>query len=158
MSIKAGIKENSLERDNSSKIDRRWQKFQKDLGYTDEELALYMSNPKHIKAMENASDFSTYNIVVEIIESKNCGAGYRVGDKFVIGGDGCLMSNESPPKLCLAALYAMKPLVDRMWQAFYHGSTEVLHDTVHCPDVGVENGGWGKVLMRVYAVSKKKND
>jgi uncharacterized repeat protein (TIGR04076 family) len=155
MSKKAGIKENQLDKDQSSKIDRRWRKFQEHLGFSDEELATYMSNPKHIKAMEYASNFSTHNIVVEIIESKNCGAGYQVGDKFVIGGDGCLISNESPSKLCLAALYAMKPLVDRMWQAFYNGSYEVLHDTVHCPDVGVENGGWGKILMRVRAVPKK---
>jgi hypothetical protein len=41
-----------------------------------------------------------------------------------------------------------------MWQAFFNNSTEVLHDTVHCPDVGVRHGGAGTVTMRMRIVPK----
>jgi hypothetical protein len=43
-----------------------------------------------------------------------------------------------------------------MWQAFLNNSTEILHDTVHCPDVGVRQGGAGTVTMRVRAVPKEE--
>ena len=43
-----------------------------------------------------------------------------------------------------------------LWQAFFDGKTEVLHDTIRCPDVGVHQGGWGEITMRVRAVPKKK--
>jgi uncharacterized repeat protein (TIGR04076 family) len=139
----------------NSKIEGRWRRFQEHLGYTDEELALYRSNPKHVKAMEAASKFAKYKIVIEIIESHNCGMGYKVGDRFVVDGDGSLILSECPPKLCVAAIAGLKSLVDRMWQAFYDSKSEVLHDTVTCPDVGVQRGGWGEITMRVHALPKK---
>jgi uncharacterized repeat protein (TIGR04076 family) len=145
-----------MKKDQAAKIERRWQKFQEHLGYTNEELAIHRSIPTHVKAMEKASKFATHNIVIEVIESKNCGAEYEVGDKFVVDGEGCLVLNECPPRLCIAAIYSLKTLVDRMWQAFYEDSIEVLHNTVRCPDVGVQRGGWGEITMRVKAVRRKK--
>jgi hypothetical protein len=73
-----------------------------------------------------------------------------------VEGDGSLVLDECPSKLCIAAIYAFKSLVDRMWQVFYDGSAEVLHDTVRCPDVGVRRGGWGEITMRVRAVPKDR--
>jgi uncharacterized repeat protein (TIGR04076 family) len=145
-----------MDMDETDKIEKRWRKFQKHLGYTDEELTIYRSDLKKVKAMEGAAKFASYKIVIEIIEAHNCGMGYKVGDRFVVDGDGSLILSECPPKLCVAAIYAFKSLVDRMWQAFYDGSAEVLHDTVHCPDVGVRQGGWGEITMRVHAVQKDK--
>ncbi len=133
-------------------ITKRWKKFQEHLEYTDEELSIHRSNPKHIKAMENAPKFASHRIIIEVIESHNCGAGYKVGDKFVVDGEGFLVAPECPQKLCVAVISAFKPLVDRMWQAFYNDSTDVLHDTVQCPDVGVHRGGWGEIVMKVHAV------
>ena len=70
------------------------------------------------------------------------------------GAGACLVLDRCPPRICAAAVWAFKPLIDRMWEAFANGSTEVFHDTVRCPDVGVERGGAGEITMRIRAVPK----
>ena len=140
--------------DKASKTEQRWKKVQEHLGFTDEEMAIYRSFPSHVKAMEKAPAFATHEMVIEIIDAHNCAAGYKVGDQFVVDSEGCLIPKRCPPRLCAAAIYAFKPLIDRMWQAFLDNSTAILHDTVHCPDVGVRRGGAGTVTMRARAVPK----
>lgn len=141
-----------------SRINRRWRKFQRHLGYTDEEMEIYRSDPKKVKAMEEASRFASHRFVIDILEAHNCGMGYKAGDRFVVDGGGRLIVDQCPPRLCIAAIAAFKPLVDRMWQAFYDGKSEVLHDTVRCPDVGVRSGGWGEITMRIRAMPREESD
>ena len=135
-------------------IERRWKKVQEHLGFTDQELALFRSHPAHVKAVERARNFALMKMVIEVVEARNCAAGYKKGDRFVVDSEGLLVPAECPPKLCVGAIYAFKKLVDRMWQAFLDDSTEVLHDTVHCPDVGVHEGGAGMATMRIIAAPK----
>ena len=135
-------------------IEKRWQGVQQHLGFTDDEMDLFRSYPNHVKAMESAPAFAKSEMVVEVIEAHNCAAGYKKGDCFVVDAEGCLVTGACPPRLCVGAVYAFKPLVDRMWQAFFDNATEVLHDTVHCPDVGVRRGGAGAVTMRMRIIPK----
>jgi uncharacterized repeat protein (TIGR04076 family) len=139
-----------------NKTEKRWKKFQEHLNYSDEELVIHRSNPKHVRAMEAAPRFVTHIVLIEVIEACNCGAGYKAGDKFVVDGEGLLVVDQCPPRLCVAAVASIKSLVDRMWQAFYNDSDDVLHDTINCTDVGVQRGGWGQITMRVRAVKKEK--
>lgn len=148
------MNENREDQDKLAKIEKRWKRVQEHLGFTDEEMAIYRSYPNHVKAMERAPLFATHKMMIEVIEAHNCAAGYKVGDKFVVDAEGYLIPEECPSRLCVAAIFAFKPLVDRIWQAFYNNSTEILHDTVHCPDVGVRRGGAGEVTMRVRVVPK----
>ena len=61
------------------------------MGYTDEEMAIYRSNPGNMKAMERDPKFITHRIIVEVVEANNCLAGHKVGDriavKTVLGSD-----------------------------------------------------------------------
>jgi uncharacterized repeat protein (TIGR04076 family) len=144
-----------MDNEQEAKLVKRWNKFQERLGFTDEELSIYRSFPKNVKAMENARGFATHELVVEIIEARNCAAGYTAGDSFRVDASGMLIPEKCPPKLCAAAVWAFKPLIDRIWEAFYHGGTDCFHDTVRCPDVGVEKGGAGFITMRIRAVPTK---
>jgi uncharacterized repeat protein (TIGR04076 family) len=135
------------------KIEKRWNKLKKALGYTDDELNFYRSQFKKVRAMEEGSKFATHKMVIEIIEAHNCAMGYEAGDKFVVDGGGALILDQCPRRLCVGAIAAFKTLTDRMWQAFYDGKSEVLHDTVHCPDVGLREGGWGMITMRISSVA-----
>ena len=137
-----------------ARVEKRWKGFQKVLGYTDEELEIYRSFPKNVKVMETAPAFAKYNLLVEVIEARNCIAGHKVGDTFLVDSTGCLVADQCPTRICAAAVWAFKPLIDRMWEAFANGNIEVFHDTVRCPDVGVERGGAGEITMRVRAVAK----
>jgi uncharacterized repeat protein (TIGR04076 family) len=143
-----------MEEDKAATIERRWRGAQKHLGFTDDELRIFRSNPAHKKAMENAPGFATMQMVVEVVEAHNCAAGYKAGDRFVIDSEGLLVTESCPQRLCVGAIFSFKPLVDRMWQAFFDNSAEILHDTVRCPDVGVEKGGAGTVTMRIHAEPK----
>ncbi len=145
-----------MDEEQAAKIKRRWQNFQEHLGYTDEEVAIFRSESKRAKSVEDCPNMVKYNTLIEVIEAYNCGAGHKVGDKFLVDPEGCLILEECPPRICIAAVWAFKPLVSRMWQAFYDGKTEIFQDTVTCPDVGVRRGGWGEITMRIRAVPRKK--
>jgi uncharacterized repeat protein (TIGR04076 family) len=140
--------------------ERRWKKFQNMQGYTDAEIARCRSNPRYVKAMENAPMFMTHNIIVEVVESHNCNAGHKVGDKFVLTANGYLIAEESPKYMCIHALYTFAPYIYAMWERFYENldPSMLLFDLVHCPDVGCAKGGWGECIMRMYAqeVPKEK--
>ena len=141
---------------NKAMMEKRWRSVQEHLGFTDEELTVFRSFPKNVRAMEDAPGFVTHKMVIEVLEAHNCAAGYRAGDRFTVDGEGCLVLEESPPRLCIAAVWAFKPLVDRMWEAFFNKGFEVLHDTVQCPDVGVHKGGAGQITLKIRAVPRKR--
>jgi uncharacterized repeat protein (TIGR04076 family) len=143
-----------MEEDKGKTVEKRWEGVQKHLGFSDDELRLFRSYPAHVKAMESAPCFAKMKMVVEVVEAHHCAAGYKPGDRFVVDSEGLLVAEECPEKLCVGAIYSFKPLVDRMWQAFFNDSTEILHDTVHCPDVGVRRGGAGLVTLRIHAEPK----
>jgi uncharacterized repeat protein (TIGR04076 family) len=145
------------EKAGNEKIKARWKNFQDLLGLSDDEVRLYRSYEPHRRAMEEAPLFSTHEMEVEVIESSNCIAGYKRGDKFVVDSLGILVKERCPEKLCVGAIFAIKIVVDRMWEAFLNNTTEVLHNTVRCPDVGIAHGGVGEVLMRIRAVPKQKH-
>jgi uncharacterized repeat protein (TIGR04076 family) len=138
--------------------EKRWKKFQEAQGYTDDEIAKYRSNPEYVKAMEDAPMFMTHNIVVEVVESKNCNAGHKPGDKFVLTGNGYLLAEESPKYMCIHALGAFFPYVHAMWDRMFENvdPNKMLFPLVHCPDVGVHRGGWGECIMKMYAVEVPK--
>jgi uncharacterized repeat protein (TIGR04076 family) len=146
--------EHPMEKSKGVDIEQRWKGVQRHLGFTEEELGIFRSNPANVKAMEDAPAFASTEMVVEVIEAHNCAAGYKAGDKFTVNSEGMLVPEHCPRRLCVGAIFSFKLLIDRMWQAFFDNSTQILHDTVHCPDVGVHKGGAGTVLMRIAAAPK----
>lgn len=143
-----------MDEQEKTKVEKRWRKFQEILGYTDKELEICRSHPKKVRALEEGAKFVSHHMIIDVVEAHNCAMGYKVGDRFVVDGGGALITDQCPPRLCVAAIAAFKTLQDRMWQAFYDGKSEVLHDTVHCPDVGIREGGWGMITMRIRSVPK----
>jgi uncharacterized repeat protein (TIGR04076 family) len=122
------------------------------LGYTDEQWELWQRNPKNLKIAEAFAEGQNYRIVAEVIKSKNCGVGHKEGDKFIFTGDGCFVAKEPPGPVCLSALSPLIPMVNMEAVKSIMGGGDpesVVWDTVHCVDVGVENGGWGEILMRI---------
>ena len=134
--------------------EKRWRKYQELTGYTDEELAVFRSFPQNLKAIEASPLMANYEVVFEVIESANCIAEYKVGDTFRVDPFGFLIKDQCPPKLCTGAIFAFKPLIGYAWQAFFDGSTQIFHNTIKCPDVGVHCGGTGEISMRAHAVPR----
>lgn len=135
-------------------VSSRRKKFQLLANLDDSDMERYLLKNAHRRALDECALFSTHYIVVEVIDAQNCVAGYKVGDRFVVNGLGILIPELSVGKICVAAMFAIKCLIDRFWEAFLNNSTEILHDTTRCPDVGVRWGGLGSAVFRGYAKAK----
>ena len=76
-----------------------------------------------------------------------------VGDKFIFTADGCCVNKEPPGLVCLSALAPLIPMLNTVVpdniMAGIDPQSPPLWDTIHCNDVGVENGGWGEIIMKI---------
>jgi len=122
------------------------------LEYTDEQMEIWKRNPKNLKIAEVFPECQKYRVVAEVIKSEGCGAGHRVGDKFIFSGEGCLITEQSPAKICMSALQPLMGRIDTLvLDSLLDGRDPkgLVWDAVHCVDVGVEYGGWGQIIMKV---------
>jgi uncharacterized repeat protein (TIGR04076 family) len=129
-----------------------WKKFQQHLNYTDKEMEIFRSDPAKVKMVTETKDFVKCKIIAEVVESHGCHAQHRVGDKIVMDGNGQLLTKECPDKVCIFAASALHSPVSVIYERFTSGS-DPKHERssiVQCSDIGIENGGWGKILMKVY--------
>ena len=57
-----------------------------------------------------------------------------------------------PHKVCIFAASALHPPVNVIYERF-RTQSDPEHEqsaAVQCSDIGLENGGWGKILMKVF--------
>lgn len=129
-----------------------WRRFQKHMGYTDEEMKIFRSDPEKVKMVTETPDFVKTRVIAEVIESHGCHARHQVGDRFVMTAGGQLVAGESPPKMCMFALGPVSRVLPAIYERLVTRSDpdgKRFH-IVQCTDVGLDKGGWGKVLMKVY--------
>jgi len=119
-------------------------------GYTDAQLEKLMSNPRNLGLVEHAADFLKYRLVAEVVSAYGCGAGHKVGDK-IIYKNGALLCNESSKQICFGLLSAISPCVHVVMEKVFSGEdpTKIAFNRHHCPDVGVDHGGFGEVIVEV---------
>ena len=84
-----------------------WKFIQQHLGYTDEELELFRSNPKNTDIVSKAPDLMNKTIVAEVVTSHGCNSQHQVGDKFYFDGAGNLLTKLNPKRICIHALSAL---------------------------------------------------
>ena len=121
------------------------------LGYTDAQWETWKSNPRNLKIAENIMDVMKYKVVAEVTSAHGCGAGHKVGDRIVFGGDGTLLCKENPERVCVGLLSPVNPIVGGVLDKICNGEdpTKMAFNKVHCIDVGVDHGGWGEVVVEV---------
>lgn len=131
--------------------DDLWKRFQQHMGYTDAEMAVFRADPVKVKMVTESPEFVKSRIVAEVIESHGCHAHHTVGQKFVMDGNGQLIARECPEKMCIFALAALESPVNQIYERFIAHSDPNNERTmvVQCSDVGLDKGGWGKILMKV---------
>ena len=120
------------------------------LNYTDAQWEKWQSNPRNLGLAEHAMDFPNYRLVAEVTSAYGCGAGHKAGDKIVYNG-GNLICKESSKQICFGLLSAINPCVHAVMERVFNGEdpTKIAFDRHHCPDVGVDHGGWGEVIVEV---------
>ena len=130
-------------------------------GMTSEEFDKYVSYPCNLKLMLAGDVMFKYRIVAEAVESKYCGAGIKVGDRFIFQTvPNMFLPEESTAPCCIKAL---GPLADHMhgiWERLFEHLDPNDGMTVHvpCMDMGLDYGGLGHVVFRLFCEEIPENE
>ncbi|MBI5568637.1 MAG: TIGR04076 family protein [Desulfomonile tiedjei] len=135
-----------------------WNFVQKHLGYSDEEMERFKSDPRNAHVVMKAPELMSKTIVAEVVESHGCNSQHKVGDSFCLDGAGNLISSLCPKRMCIYAVSALKHAVFTANELMYAGvdPNEMRFKRTGCFDVGLECGGWGRVVMEVRIEDRKE--
>ena len=134
----------------------KWRLIGNHLDYSKEELALFKADPRNEAVLDRGRELQNKRIVIEVVESHGCNSKHRVGDKFIFDGAGNLLTKDSPEKICIFALQAATGLIFAASELFYAGvdPNEMKFRRSGCFDVGMQCGGWGKVIVELSMTNK----
>jgi len=118
--------------------------IKKHLGYSDEEMELWMENPRNQEAILKAPALLQKTIIIEVVESHGCSSLHKIGDKFYFDGPGNLSE--------------MERLIFAAQELFYAGvdPNEMRIKRVGCFDVGLKCGGWGRIILELKFEDRNK--
>lgn len=136
----------------------KWKFMKKRLGYTDEEMKKFRENPRNEGILSRAPKLLEKTIIAEVIDSHGCNSQHKVGDKFYFDGAGNLITEQSPKSICIYALNAITPQIFAVIELFYADidPNEMKFRHAACFDVGLECGGWGRIVMEIKVEDSKK--
>lgn len=122
------------------------------IGITDEDLDRLA--PGMAKLLTDLPEKMKWKVIAEVTESKYCFAGLKPGDKFVFNFP-VLNVAESTAAPCMEAIAPLashiRAMVDHVAEGADPNDSIWATQQVSCMDVGVEHGGLGRVMFRVYA-------
>lgn len=130
-----------------------WEIVQAQLGYNDEEMALFRKNPKTTGIVSKLPKLMTMKFVSTVVQSHGCAAQHRAGDKLYFDGFGCLIPELSPRRICAFAISSIAQLIWTAQELVYADvdPNEMRLNKVCCIDVGVKCGGLGNVVFEFKA-------
>jgi len=133
-------------------VGKIWKLFQSHMEYTDQEMEVFQSDPLKVKVVTETPEFVTCRVIAEVIESHGCHSKHRVGDRFVMTAGGQLIADECPKGMCVSAVAEISKVLPAIYERLINKTDPQFErvDIIHCPDVGLDKGGWGKILMKVY--------
>ena len=133
-----------------------WKSFQKTMGYNDEELEIFRSDPRRSGAVLSMNgparaEVQKKFLIIEVVSSEGCRAQMKVGDRLFFKRTSELDLKRSDPWciLAMANLDIMAGVCHNRW-ANDLDLKDLKFDHLSCVDCGVKNGGWGRVLMKAY--------
>ena len=131
--------------------------MQQHLGYTDEELELFGSNPKNLEILSKVPGLMQKTIIAEVVASHGCNSQHQIGDKFYFDGAGNLLTKLNPKRVCIHAWSALAGPIYVANELFYAGidPNEMRLNRVGCFDVGIRCGGWGHIALELTVVDRK---
>ena len=136
----------------------KWQFMKKRLGYTNEEMKKFRENPRNEDVLSKVPEFLNKTIVVEVVDSHGCNSQHGVGEKFYFDGAGNLLTKLCPKRICVYALNAITMQVFTAGELICAGvdPNEMRFKRAACFDVGVECGGWGRIVMELSVEDRNK--
>ena len=135
----------------------KWKFMQKRLGYNDEEMKQFRDNPRNEDILSKVTAFLGKTIVVEVVDSHGCNSLHSVGDRFYFDGAGNLITKLCPKRVCIYALHAITAQIFTAGELILAGvdPNEMRFKRAACFDVGVECGGWGRIVLEIKVEDRK---
>ncbi|THB76772.1 MAG: hypothetical protein D6B25_09005 [Desulfobulbaceae bacterium] len=135
-----------------SELDERLYKIiGKRFGYSENDLALFKDNPRNSELIGRANELAKTQFVLEVVESKGCNSNHKVGDKFYFDYAGNILTTLCPPKICGYSLNSAMMMIFTANEMLYAGvdPNEIRFKRASCFDVGIECGGWGRIVLEL---------
>lgn len=132
--------------------------IQKHLGYTDEEMKLWLENPRNQEAILKAPALLNKTIVIKVVDAHGCSSLHKPGQEFYFDGAGNLLTKINPKRICIYALSQMERLIFAAQELFYAGidPNEMRIKHSGCFDVGLKCGGWGRIIFKIEFMDRRK--
>jgi len=136
----------------------KWKFIKKRLGYTNEEMKKFRENPRNEDLLSRAPQLVNKTIIAEVIDSHGCNSQHSVGDKFYFDAAGNLLTELCPKRICVYAINAITPQIFAVNELLHADvdPNEMKFNRAACFDVGLECGGWGRIVMEVKVEDRKK--
>jgi len=80
-----------------------WAEFQREMGYTDEEMTMFRANPKAVRLLERVDKMAEWDIIAEVMEAPGS-ANHKPGDKIILSPLGLLRTHKGLEAICVHAL------------------------------------------------------
>ena len=130
--------------------------MQEHLGYTDEEMKLFLKDPRIKTTFNTSMKLLNKTFVVEVIESHGCNSRHLPGDKFYFDGAGNLLTKLCPKKICIYALSQIERLIFGAQELFYaeKDPNEMRIKRAGCFDIGLKCGGWGRIIFELTMIDR----
>ena len=135
-----------------------WKIMKKHLGYSEDDMKLFRENPRNEDVLFSVPDLMRKTIIAEVVESHGCNSQHSVGERFYFDGAGNLLTKRCPKKVCIYALNAATGLIFASNELVYAGvdPNEMRFKRAGCFDVGVQCGGWGRVVIELKVVDRER--
>lgn len=134
-------------------------RFSERVGYSEAEQEKFKEGGHRIRQIRRLSQVARlYSIEGEVVKSRGCNSGYKIGDKFMMDVDGNFISRLCPKRLCVYLVSQLAIPVALINERLSEGlDPNPFHfmQYVRCPDVGVECSGYGEVMLRVQVVPRQ---
>ena len=139
--------------------DEMIKQFGERVGYSETELEKFKEGGHRVRQIEHLSQASKlYTIAAEVVKSRGCNSGYKIGDKFIMDVDGNFISKLCPKRMCVYLISQLTIPValinERLSEGLDPNQFHFMH-YVRCSDVGVDCSGYGEVMLRVQVVSRQ---
>lgn len=131
--------------------------MQKRLGYTDDELTQFKKMPRNLKILEKAGELVNKTVIFEVVQSRGCNIEHKIGDQFIFSAEGYMLAHKCPKKICPYIMPAMSRLMWVIQERIYESlEPKPYFYRAHCEDVGIDCGGWGRVVIEAKIVDRQK--
>ncbi len=127
--------------------------LKKRLRYKDEEMDKFQDNPRNLEIVSRIPELRKKKLVLEVVESHGCNSQHAMGDRFVFDAFGNLETRQCPDQVCLFLIGNALPLIYAGMELLLAGAdpNRMGFNRTGCVDVGLECGGWGKVVVELKA-------